>query len=97
MEVFHIEPQVTHGGSMRYYIGSKGTHKKDKSVIDQFAKENNVLKLGDVETYRRFAKNCEQRKQELVTLLKNLKQQGKRVVGYAATAKSTTVLNYCGI
>ena len=97
MEIFHIEPQVTHGGSMRYYIGFKGIHEKDQSVIDQFYKENNVLKLGDIETYRQFAKNCEQRKQELLKLLKDLKNQGKRIVGYAATAKSTTVLNYCGI
>ncbi|MBI4031608.1 MAG: SAM-dependent methyltransferase, partial [Proteobacteria bacterium] len=34
---------------------------------------------------------------ELVSLLKNLKSQGRRVVGYAATSKSTTILNYCGI
>ena len=26
-----------------------------------------------------------------------LKQKGKRVVGYGATSKSTTVINYCGI
>jgi methylation protein EvaC len=30
-------------------------------------------------------------------LLKQLKADGKRVVGYAATSKSTTVLNYCDI
>jgi methylation protein EvaC len=26
-----------------------------------------------------------------------LKSKGERVVGYGATAKSTTILNYCGI
>jgi methylation protein EvaC len=30
-------------------------------------------------------------------LLHEVHGQGKRVVGYAATSKSTTVLNYCGI
>jgi methylation protein EvaC len=33
----------------------------------------------------------------LVSLLQKLKAQGKRVVGYGATSKSTTILNYCGI
>ena len=33
----------------------------------------------------------------LVGLLRDLKRQGKRVVGYGATSKSTTVINYCGI
>ncbi len=30
-------------------------------------------------------------------LLRSLKAEGKRVAGYAATSKSTTILNYCGI
>ena len=29
--------------------------------------------------------------------LERLREQGKRVVGYGATSKSTTVINYCGI
>jgi methylation protein EvaC len=29
--------------------------------------------------------------------LNDLRAQGKRVVGYGATSKSTTVINYCGI
>jgi methylation protein EvaC len=30
-------------------------------------------------------------------LLHDLKRKNKRVVGYGATSKSTTVINYCGI
>ncbi|MFZ2950681.1 MAG: methyltransferase C-terminal domain-containing protein, partial [Desulfuromonadaceae bacterium] len=33
----------------------------------------------------------------LMALLSDLKRQGKRVVGYGATSKSTTITNYCGI
>ena len=32
-----------------------------------------------------------------MNLLTELKKEGKRVVGYGATSKSTTVTNYCGI
>jgi methylation protein EvaC len=32
-----------------------------------------------------------------MALLRRLKHEGKRVAGYAATSKSTTVTNYCGI
>ena len=32
-----------------------------------------------------------------MSLLRELKAQGKRVVGYGATSKSTTIINYCGI
>jgi methylation protein EvaC len=34
---------------------------------------------------------------KLKNLLKALKIEGKRIVGYGATSKSTSVLNYCGI
>lgn len=96
LEVFHVEPLETHGGSMRYYFCRKGARPVRESVARQIAHERKIG-LDKVETYRDFAEKCEQNKQELVMLLKRLKGQGKRVVGYAATSKSTTILNYCGI
>ncbi|MES2528831.1 MAG: class I SAM-dependent methyltransferase [Bdellovibrionota bacterium] len=96
LEVFHVEPQVTHGGSMRYYLCKKGAHSIRSSVRDQLTEEMN-LGLDKLETYKKFEANCEESKARLLTILKELKSQGKRVVGYAATSKSTTVLNYCGI
>ena len=36
-------------------------------------------------------------RQELLDLLNQLKAQGRRIAGYGATSKSTTILNYCGI
>ena len=33
----------------------------------------------------------------LVNILQKQKDEGRRIVGYAATSKSTTVLNYCNI
>ena len=53
--------------------------------------------LHQAKTYLQFKKNCESSKEALVDMLKKLKGEGKRVVGYGATSKSTTVLNYCGI
>mgnify|MGYP003576475175 CR=1 FL=1 len=39
----------------------------------------------------------ERSRDDLMTLLRDLKAQGKRVGAYGATSKSTTVTNYCGI
>ena len=39
----------------------------------------------------------EQSRDRLLEKLQCMKQEGRRVVGYAATSKSTTVTNYCGI
>lgn len=96
LEVFHVEPQTTHGGSMRYFLCRKGAHPIRNSVRNQLKFEQE-LGLGKIETYQQFAWNCAKNKNDLVKMLKELKAQGKRVVGYAATSKSTTILNYCGI
>jgi methylation protein EvaC len=96
MEVIDVEPQTTHGGSMRYVIAHKGARPVSPNVAAQRSKEN-ALGLHLPETYDRFRRNCERSRDQLMALLHELKTQGKRVVGYGATSKSTTITNYCGI
>jgi methylation protein EvaC len=96
MEVIDVEPQETHGGSMRYVVAHKGAKPVSKNVHDQINREVS-LGLDNTETYTKFRKNCEASRDNLKAILENLKNEGKRVVGYAATSKSTTILNYCNI
>ena len=37
------------------------------------------------------------KKKKLIKKINRIKQSGKNIVGYAATSKSTTILNYCNI
>ena len=90
------EPQITHGGSMRYTLMHEQTAKVQNSVPLVLEQER-LNSLDELKTYLDFGKKCETRKSELVSLLKDLNKQGKKVAGYAATSKSTTVLNYCKI
>ena len=96
MEIFDVQSQNVHGGSMRYVIGHLGAHPVSPSVIVQKTKEEQIG-LRKPETYVRLRENIERSRAELITLLRELKLKGKRVVGYAATSKSTTIINYCGI
>jgi len=96
MEVTDVEPQETHGGSMRYIIAQQGMYSVSDRVYDQLEKERKIG-LDKPETYQIFRKNCELSRDSLMAVLNEIKQQGKRIVGYAATSKSTTIINYCGI
>jgi methylation protein EvaC len=96
LELIDVMPQVTHGGSMRYILAPKGSHPISSNVIEIFAKEK-AIGLDKPETYINFKKNCETSRSELLALLEKLRKEGKRVIGYGATSKSTTVNNYCGI
>ena len=44
-----------------------------------------------------FTDDVNKIKKDLIELLKHLKTDGKKVVAYGATSKSTTVINYFGI
>jgi methylation protein EvaC len=90
-------PQETHGGSMRYVLKHADQSEKLSQRGLDLLNEEIKFGLDKLDTYQAFALNCENRKRELVALLKKLKDGNKVVGGYAATSKSTTVLNYCGI
>src|SRR3990167_5020232 len=96
LEVFHVQPTKTHGGSLRYYLCHKGAHNVRDSVRQQLAYEQ-TIHLDTPLGFTNFKRNCEKNKFDLLTLLQTLKSDGKRVVGYAATSKSATLLNYCKI
>ena len=95
-ELIDVLPQTTHGGSMRYVIGRKNKHKKSE-IISKFLDEEQSKKLDTIESCLNFKKNCEFSKKMTIEKLNKFKENGKKICGYAATAKSTTVLNYCNI
>ncbi len=96
MELIDVQPQKTHGGSMRYVLSHAGAYPVNAAVTRLLRKEQ-VLGLDRLSTFERFCKNVEQSRTNLISLLRDIKSQGKRIAGYGATSKSTTILNYCGI
>ena len=96
MELIDLLPQETHGGSMRYVLAFKGTKEVSQNV-NRIIKQEQAQGLNIPETFNQFRINCEQYRNELVKTIRNIRNQGHRVIGYAATSKSTTIINYCGL
>ncbi len=96
LEIIDLSPQVTHGGSMRYTLAKEGVYKISKNVEKIISNEIN-MGLNDYSSFNKFSDNIDNIGKELINLLTKLKKQGKKVVGYGATSKSTTVNNYFNI
>ncbi len=98
MEIFNIENTKTHGGSNRYFIKKKNNYffKINKSVKREINKE---LKFGlnKFSTYKNFEKKVKMSKKKLLRIFSKIKKKKQKIIGYGATAKSCTILNYCGI
>ena len=96
LELIDVLPQVTHGGSMRYVLAPKDSRPISERVLYQIDKEA-AQGLHLPKTYLKFRDDCESSRSNLLRTIEGLRAQGKRIVGYGATSKSTTVTNYCGL
>jgi methylation protein EvaC len=96
LSIVDAQVQDVHGGSMRYTVAKSGALQPSERLAGLKAREES-LGLDRMDTFQAMKDRVLASKEQLVTLLKKLKQDGKRVVGYGATSKSTTVTNFCGI
>ena len=98
LEIFDIKNLTTHGGSLRYYIKKiKNSHIKVKSSVKKQINKEINFGLNKINTYNKFAKQVIKSKDNLLDIFNKIKNNNKTIIGYGATAKATTVLNYCKV
>ena len=96
LEIFHVEQLPIHGGSLRIFAGHSSAHAVADSVAAQLASER-AAGVASRARYQRFAGQVQAIRTELVRCIAELRAQGKRVAAYGASAKGSTLLNYCGL
>ena len=95
-ELIDLLPQITHGGSMRYVIARKNK-KKISNKVNSIIKEEISKGMNNISAFKKFKRECELSRVNFKKKIIKYKNLGKKICGYAATAKSSTVLNYCKI
>jgi methylation protein EvaC len=96
LELIDLVPQKIHGGSMRYVFARRGRAIPQPAVA-AFMDAEITMGLTRWDTFDGFRQRVEGVRDHLKQFLVDLRSDGKRIAGYAATSKSTTVTNYCGI
>jgi methylation protein EvaC len=96
LTVFDVTPVDVHGGSMRYFICRAGTRMPSPRVAALVERE---LAEGahDATALAAFSQRVDAVGVRLLDLLRRRRATGLRIVGYGATSKSTTTINYFGI
>ena len=95
-DLIDVQQQKTHGGSMRYVIARRGEYKVKNTVYEKLKLENKKS-INSMKGCLKFKKRCENSRKRLRNKIFSILKTGKNIAGYAATSKSTTILNYCGI
>jgi SAM-dependent methyltransferase len=83
-----------HGGSLRLFVEPKEQVGTSVAALLAMERERRVDAL---DYLRDFAQRIDRIRENLGGLLERLKNEGKRIVGYGAAAKATTMLAYVGI
>lgn len=95
-ELVDAERIALHGGEVRYTITRAGARVPSPRVATLLAEEE-AGRLTSPARLAEFGRSVERIRTDLVALLRDLRDRGKRVVGYGAPGKSSTVTTYCGI
>lgn len=96
LEMVRIDRLPIHGGSLRVHLAHQGATVPDASVGQVLAAEK-AAGVGTSEYYAGFGGKVEKLKSELAEEIAAVKQSGKRLAAYGASAKGSTLLNYCGV
>jgi len=95
-ELVDVEHLALHGGSIRYTVARAGTRRPAAAVAEYLERERSQ-RVAEEATFVRFSAEIDRIRTDLLDLLRELRSDGRRVVGYGATSRSATVLNYCQI
>ncbi len=106
LRIIDVELNDVNSGSFRVYAthisNTKLKLSEHAKIIGMFRRDSileyeKTLKLNEAYPYLQFAKRVAQQKEETLKMLKSLKDQGKVVIGYGASTKGNTLLQYYGI
>tara|TARA_B100001123_G_scaffold52879_1_gene55457 strand:- start:275 stop:2818 length:2544 start_codon:yes stop_codon:yes gene_type:complete len=96
VKIFKAEKINPHGGSLRIYIKKGKNIKVDKSV-NKILKDEESHGIKNFNTYKKFEQKVYKIRENVIKNIKELKKNGKKIIGYGAPAKATTALNFFGI
>ncbi len=91
VDVFEIP---LHGGSLQVHAALSG---QPSDRVCTLLEEERAAGVYGREFYFDFGDKVRHLKAELVAMLHDLKSSGSRIAAYGASAKGSTLLNYCGI
>ena len=94
LKPFDLTSSPISGGSLVIYF-SKNQRELTSELTNAIKKEKDN-KINELQTWLDFAKACEKHAKELKSIVQEHKTKGP-VIGYGASARSSTMLNYAGL
>ena len=92
---FDVTTSPISGGSWVVYFSRASRPPTD--AYNAAVQHEARLRIAEAGPWQEFARGCERHRTLLRGLVEARKAEGERIIGYGASARSSTMLNYCGI
>jgi len=92
--VYDILKSPISGGSIVIYARKKKT--KEMPVVERYRRKEGEERINDSDGWENFAKRAVLHRKKILDILGNAKKSGV-IAGYGASARSSTLLNFCKI
>lgn len=89
-----VEHLDIHGGSLRIFVTKSGT---PSQFVRELLDTERQVGLDQLDYYLEFGNKVSEVKEQVKTLIENLKRDGMHIAVYGASAKGATLLNYFNI
>ena len=95
LKLFDVAESPISGGSLVAFF-SKEKRNTSKELEDRF-KHESEQGIASLEAWKVFSRESLQHRINLKSIIESENSAGKKVIGYGASARSSTLLNFCGI
>jgi C-methyltransferase-like protein/methyltransferase family protein len=92
-----VDHYPIHGGSVLFHVRRRSSSVTPHASVAAALERERQLRLTEPATWKPFAARVANIRAELPALIRKFKSQGKRIIGYGASAKGNTLLNTCGL
>ncbi len=96
LQIFDVKILPVQGNSLRVYVSYPGKY-QIKPSVEECLKKEKELKMDTLEAHKELARRAGELKEKLLTTLRDLKSNGKKIAAYGAPAKGNTLLCYFNI
>ena len=98
LQVFDVQQQPTHGGSLRVFAQRADTGRQLVTpAVPALLAEESAAGMQTEKFYSAFQSAAERVKNDLLAFLIEARRKGQRVAAYGAAAKGNTLLNFAGV
>lgn len=98
LKIIDVELNGVNGGSFAVTVAKpEAKYSVNEVGVERLLTLEKERRLDEPEAYRTFREGAFRHRDELTTLLRELRAQGKKVFGYGASTKGNVLLQFCGL